>query len=273
MSAYSRSDIENSVSELGAEQPWNHAIELPHGVWTTEKKQSSHGKNLVKWERIKPLIDEIGLEGKRVLDIGCNEGYFSIQMHKAGAKSGLGFDISDLRLKKAHFVAEVLNIGDIEYKQIDIYDGSLLKEDRFDFALCMGFLHRIPNVYGAIDVISDVTDMVLFEWKAYRGCSSHLPVMLYDGVQSLDYDPHSMAYFRPSIQCLMHILNKKGFSHHYIVDDPSQGRVIMISSVKDHALFQGRSVMSKISKFGLLYKYSRHFAGSIRDIFTGKIQV
>ena len=70
-----------------------------------KKKQSSHGKNLVKWERIKPLIDEIGLEGKRVLDIGCNEGYFSIQMHKAGAKSGLGFDISDLRLKKARFVA------------------------------------------------------------------------------------------------------------------------------------------------------------------------
>ena len=125
-------------------------------------------------------------------------------------------------------------------------------------------------MYGAIDVISDVTDMVLFEWKAYRGCSSHLPVMLYDGVQSLDYDPHSMAYFRPSIQCLMHILDKKGFSHHYIVDDPSQGRVIMISSVKDHALFQGRSVMSKISKFGLLYKVFPSFCWEYKRYIHGK---
>jgi len=95
-----KKDIEEKISVLGNEQAWNHNISLPYGLETSPRKQSSHGKNLVKWERIKPILDMLELSGKRVLDIGCNEGFFSTKI-SAVASYVLGADIDELRIKKS----------------------------------------------------------------------------------------------------------------------------------------------------------------------------
>ena len=79
---HSAEELQQAVIELGREQDWNHAIELPHGVWTASPQQTSFGKNLVKWAWIKPTIDQLDLTGKRVLDIGCNEGFFSLRLSR-----------------------------------------------------------------------------------------------------------------------------------------------------------------------------------------------
>ena len=70
-------NIKEQISELNAEQAWNHNIILPNGIETSPGKQVSHGKNLVKWKRIEPIIDLLGISNKKILDLGCNEGFFS----------------------------------------------------------------------------------------------------------------------------------------------------------------------------------------------------
>ena len=52
-----KTDIQGKIAELGSEQPWNHNILLTHGIETSPKQQVSHGKNLVKWKRIKPILN------------------------------------------------------------------------------------------------------------------------------------------------------------------------------------------------------------------------
>lgn len=42
-----------------------------------------------KWERLKPHLD---LDGQRILDIGCGNGYFGLRMLAAGAKLVVGID-------------------------------------------------------------------------------------------------------------------------------------------------------------------------------------
>ncbi|HEY5775767.1 MAG TPA: tRNA 5-methoxyuridine(34)/uridine 5-oxyacetic acid(34) synthase CmoB [Xanthomonadales bacterium] len=42
-----------------------------------------------KWERLKPHLD---LEGQRILDIGCGNGYFGLRMLAAGAQMVVGVD-------------------------------------------------------------------------------------------------------------------------------------------------------------------------------------
>jgi len=129
---------------LAKDQPWNHSIELPHGTNTIAKHQVSHGKNLLKWERIREFFDIINIKGMRVLDVGCNEGFFSLKLAELGAKEVVGIDADELRITKAKSVSEILGISNVTYEVADIFGNYMEKYGRFDFVLCMGFLHRVP---------------------------------------------------------------------------------------------------------------------------------
>lgn len=39
-----KTDIEDEIAALGAEQSWNHNILLPFGIETSPSEQVSHGK-------------------------------------------------------------------------------------------------------------------------------------------------------------------------------------------------------------------------------------
>ena len=75
-----KQEIRKKVDEFDLLQKWNHNFHLPFGVETRPGEQTSHGKNLVKFDRLLPIFDEIGVDGKRVLDVGCNEGFFSLSL-------------------------------------------------------------------------------------------------------------------------------------------------------------------------------------------------
>jgi ribosomal protein L11 methylase PrmA len=47
------------------------------------------------------------LTGKSVLDIGCNGGFYAIEMKRRGADRVLGVDFDDRYLEQARFAAEV----------------------------------------------------------------------------------------------------------------------------------------------------------------------
>ena len=127
MTQYSKDEISNKVKELEKVQPWNHCIELPYGIKTTGDNQVSHGKNLVKWSRIEPYLRAIDIKGKRVLDIGCNEGFFSLKLKELGAREVIGIDADELRIEKAKFVSELLEVSGIRYEVGDIFDKRIEK--------------------------------------------------------------------------------------------------------------------------------------------------
>lgn len=270
---YSKEELEQAVRRLGQEQAWNHAFELPHGVWTAPPKQTSRGKNLVKWERIRGYLEQIDLTGKRVLDVGCNDGFFSVQMTRAGAKEVVAIDISEHRINKARFVLDVLGIDNARVERLDIYDDRLKDLRRFDFMLCLGFLHRVPDLYGAVEVLTGISDMILFEWKAYRRGNPELPLLEFDGRMSVPEDPYSRGFFRPSIGAMKAMLRINGFEWFCVADDPIQHRIIMITSSRPHSIFKHQDTVGGANKLTLLSRYSRLYAAHVRDILKGKIRL
>ena len=44
----------------------------------------------MKWERLKDAIEP--LEGRKVLDVGCGNGYYALRMRDAGARAVIGID-------------------------------------------------------------------------------------------------------------------------------------------------------------------------------------
>jgi tRNA (mo5U34)-methyltransferase len=74
-----RDEIETQVRRLG---PWFHNLDLA-GVQTAPEHFLGDYPR-VKWQRFAHAIPD-NLEGKTVLDIGCNGGFYSIEMKRRGA--------------------------------------------------------------------------------------------------------------------------------------------------------------------------------------------
>jgi len=269
---YSKDEIERIVRELGREQAWNHAIEFPYGVHTASTTQSSYGKNLVKWNRIKHYIGAIDLRGKRVLDMGCNDGFFSLKMSQAGAREVIGIDISEFHVKKARFVMDAFGVQNVTIEQLSIYDNALREMGSFDFVLCMGFLHRVQSPLSVVEVLAEISNVVLWEWKSLRESSHGLPIMKFSGVRSIPSDDYSVAYFLPSVICVVEMVKYYGFHHIFVVDESKTNRAIVISSKEATNLVGQSSFMTNQRKVRLLLKYTKAYLRTLYSILQGKIE-
>jgi tRNA (mo5U34)-methyltransferase len=110
-----------------------------------------------------------------VLDIGCNGGFYSIEMKKRGAERVLGLDFDDEYLAQARFAAEVTGL-DIEFRKLSVYDVGSLKE-RFDVVLFMGVLYHLRHPLLALDLIHEhvARDLLVFQ-SMQRGSGEVEPV-------------------------------------------------------------------------------------------------
>jgi tRNA (mo5U34)-methyltransferase len=150
-------DIERRVHELG---DWFQNLDLC-GVRTAPNHFLGDYPNF-KWRTFQHAIPS-DLTGKTVLDIGCNAGFYSIEMKRRGADRVVGIDSDEGYLAQARFAAEV-NGADIEFRELDIYDVARLRE-RFDLVLFMGVLYHLRHPLLALDLLYEhvVKDTLVFQ--------------------------------------------------------------------------------------------------------------
>jgi tRNA (mo5U34)-methyltransferase len=84
--------IEERVRSLGR---WFHNIDL-HGVKTAPDHFLGDYPN-IKWQHFAHAIPA-DLSGKSVLDVGCNAGFYSIEMKKRGAARVVAIDSDETYL-------------------------------------------------------------------------------------------------------------------------------------------------------------------------------
>jgi tRNA (mo5U34)-methyltransferase len=115
----------------------------------------------VKWKHIEPAVPP-DLAGASVLDIGCNGGFYSIQMKRRGAGHVLGIDIDDRYLSQARFAAETLGL-EIEFRKCSVYDVDQLA-GQFDYVIFMGVLYHLRYPLYALDkVVKKVGGRLIFQ--------------------------------------------------------------------------------------------------------------
>jgi tRNA (mo5U34)-methyltransferase len=103
--------IKERVQKLGK---WFHNINL-NGIPTApDHFLGDYPK--VKFQNFAGSIPS-DLTGKSVLDIGCNAGFYSIEMKNRGADRVLGIDTDERYLAQARFAAEVLEV-DIQFRNM-----------------------------------------------------------------------------------------------------------------------------------------------------------
>jgi tRNA (mo5U34)-methyltransferase len=157
---------------IDALKPWFHNIELG-GVPTAPEHFLGDYPN-IKWRKFADAIPE-DLTGKSVLDLGCNGGFYSMEMKRRGAERVLGIDFDDAYLDQARFVAEVTGL-DIEFRKLSVYDVGALHEN-FDVVLFMGVLYHLRHPLLALDLIREhvTRDLMVFQ-SMQRGSAEIGPV-------------------------------------------------------------------------------------------------
>jgi tRNA (mo5U34)-methyltransferase len=160
------------IDELG---PWFHNMQLG-GVWTAPGHFLGDYPN-VKWQRFAHALPA-DLSGWTVLDIGCNGGFYAIQMKRRGAARVVAIDADPDYLAQADFAARMVG-AEIEFRQLSVYDIGRLGE-RFDLVLFMGVFYHLRHPLLALDLIHEhVADDLLIFQSMQRGS---------DEIESVDAD-------------------------------------------------------------------------------------
>jgi tRNA (mo5U34)-methyltransferase len=150
-------EIRVRIEELG---PWFHNLEL-RGV-KTAPDHFLGDYPAVKWKKFADALPD-DLRGKSVLDVGCNAGFYSIEMKRRGADHVLGVDTDPDYIAQARFASEMCGV-DIELRVMSVFDLPQLHE-RFDLVLFLGVAYHLRYPLLALDILHDyvVRDTMAFQ--------------------------------------------------------------------------------------------------------------
>jgi len=190
--------IERRVRELGT---WFQNLNL-NGVQTAPEHFLGDYPSC-KWQRFASVIPP-DLSGQTVLDVGCNAGFYSIEMKKRGASRVVAMDVDEDYLEQARFAAEVTETA-IEFRRLSVYQVAELHEN-FDLVLFMGVLYHLRHPLLALDLLHEhaVKSLLVFQ-SLLRGSSE---------VESLetDYPFEETQVFRKPGYPVMHFVEHR-YSH------------------------------------------------------------
>ncbi|MDB5413314.1 MAG: Methyltransferase type 11 [Rubritepida sp.] len=151
---------------------WFHNIDL-QGVPTAPNHPLGNHPGQF-WNHFEHALPQ-DMTGWSVLDIGCNGGFYALEMKRRGAGRVLGIDHDERYLTQARFAARTLG-QDIEFRNMTVYDVGQLGE-RFDLVIFMGVLYHLRHPLLALDLIREhvAGDLMLFQCMQ-RGATDIAPI-------------------------------------------------------------------------------------------------
>jgi tRNA (mo5U34)-methyltransferase len=158
-------EIRNEVNRLA---PFHHKVALPYNLSTYVPElsrrpiESTRITNLIN-HAFPALIEVCGgsLKGKRVLDVACNCGGFTIEAAKLNSEYVLGIDIVDRYIEQANFIKRALCLEQVEFKVVDIESLDESTAGLFDVSFCFGILYHLENPIHAMKRLASVTKSIM----------------------------------------------------------------------------------------------------------------
>jgi len=216
-----------SLSDRVASFPyWYHRIELPDGVTTP-----GFAPHCAEAYRV-PL----DLTGKRVLDIGAWDGFWTFEALKRGASEVIAIedfsdDLSPDKSRRAtgwqqfDLCRDALGFGEDRCKRLDLslYDMTPEMLGTFDLVFFFGAIYHCrypllaldriaPLVHGTMIVESAILDDYSVYMGGRRGVYGNHDVVaeFYPGAQ---YGGVATNWWVPTLQCLLAMITAAGFSN------------------------------------------------------------
>jgi len=164
---------------------------------------NSEWKSYIKWNTMKKFLN---LEGKDILDVGCNNGYHMFRMLEMNPKSITGFDPSALFNLQFEFINSFIK-SNIDYKLLGV-EHIPIYEKKFDTIFCMGILYHRKD---PIEMLKEVKTGLKKDGEVI------LDTLIIEGNEETALSPMRYAkmknvYFIPTIKALYNWIKRAGFS-------------------------------------------------------------
>ncbi|MBA3898748.1 MAG: TIGR04290 family methyltransferase [Bacteroidetes bacterium] len=252
------------LQEIENLNPWFHNIHLPDGSETAPNHFLGDFPTF-KWEQVKPHIPE-NLSGKTVLDIGCNAGFYSIELAKRGADV-LAIDLDPHYLKQAKYVAGKFGLDDkITFKQMQVYDLANLQQT-FDIVWFMGVFYHLRYPLLALDIIAQkAKKTMIFQTLTMPGKEvvtapenleiNDRNIMLENGWPKMAFIEHKLNndptnWWAPNGACIEAMLRTSGFN---ISQKPGHEIYICEKNTNAEAVMEGWNNSEYLSAVGKDWK-------------------
>lgn len=141
----SRAALAAKVEELG---PWRVPMRLDHGLrtmdalgWRITRDRLLYRRDLITGTVKTLLGDDLG--DTTVLDLGCNSGFFSLEMASGGAKHVDGVDLRSENIAQALFLAEHYEIPNVDFT-VSAAD-QIPKDQQWEVVLNLGVLYHVTQ--------------------------------------------------------------------------------------------------------------------------------
>jgi tRNA (mo5U34)-methyltransferase len=203
-----RFDLVRAWHHEREQRGWWHSFELPDGT-------RIEGVNSVEGQRQRlaqfPIPDD--LHGKRILDIGAWDGWFSFEMERRGAEV-MAVDVWDNpRFREMH---ELLG-SKVDYRIMDVYDLSPARVGRFDFVLFLAVLYHLKHPLLALERVCSVTSemaavdsfVLREEHRPGEGVETRPVIEFYE---SDEFGGQTDNWVGPSLPALMGLCRTAGFA-------------------------------------------------------------
>ncbi len=146
------------ATEAAQFAPWFHNVHLPDGTETAPAHPLGDFPSY-KWREIAAHLPS-DLNGWTALDIGCNSGFYSVELARRGAHV-VAIDHDPHFLQQARWVVDRFDLADrIDLHQAQVYD--LAHWDvSFDLVLFMGVFYHLRHPLLALDLVAEKTSRLL----------------------------------------------------------------------------------------------------------------
>ncbi len=219
-------------SELSRLAPFHHAIDLPYGLSThvpdaqRRDVERTRVPNLIA--HAFPAIEAASggsIEGRRVLDVACNCGGFSVEAARRGADQVLGFDIVPHYIEQANLIKSALELANVDFRVMAIDDLDRAVHGTFDIAFCFGILYHLENPVLAMKKIAALTtDVLVVDSNVIKTPFVHRPLwemraprrssaVSSDATTSLWRTEDVNIQFKPNAPAIEALLHQLGFGH------------------------------------------------------------
>lgn len=183
---------------------WWHSIDLgdgyvTRGVHTAEELQENFRRfNLPE-----------DLSGKRVLDIGCWDGFYSFEAERRGAE----VYAIDCWTPENFFKAKQALNSRVEFTELSVHEISREQLGAFDIVFFLGVLYHLKHPLLALEQICEVArEFAIIETHVVDDFFNlPQPVMEFYELDELggQYDN----WWGPNVECLLRMLRTAGFAH------------------------------------------------------------
>jgi len=171
----SENDKAEIRSKLEKMSPWfsyfNFGAEIHTPLKPSEAAETT-GKDYFElrcarlFDRLEQVLDP---KESTLLDVGCSDGFFSIEAARRGYKEVVGVDVRDESIQRAQYAAQLFGLDNVKFEVGSIYELNCIGDRKFDAVVSLGLFYHLSDPARALERLFSASKNVglVGSWTAH----------------------------------------------------------------------------------------------------------